>query len=150
MLEKRISFLLNTVVREMNSQADALLREEFGITYSQFVFLMIASEHPRIPVTRLAEELGVTKGAVSKRLSWFVKRGFATARHPPGDSKRIAITLSPLGKELADKAGNFLEQTFMSTISQGPQTEFHVLKDELSIIYDLLMKRRIDRENPST
>lgn len=149
MPEKRISFLLNTVVREMNSQADALLRHEFGITYSQFVFLMITSEHPHIPVTQLAEELGVTKGAVSKRVSWFVDRGFATAQHPPGDSKRIAITLSRQGKELANKAGDFLEQTFLSTITQGSQTNFQILGDELSIIYGQLIKRRNDAVNPA-
>jgi DNA-binding MarR family transcriptional regulator len=134
----------------MNSQADGLLRQEFGITYSQFVFLMITSEHPGIPVTRLAEELGVTKGAVSKRVSWFVDHGFATAQHPPEDSKRLVISLTHRGQQLADKAGNFLEQTFMSTISQGPDTDFHILRDELSIIYDQLMKRRIVVGNQTT
>jgi DNA-binding MarR family transcriptional regulator len=142
MPEKRISFLLNTVVREMNSHADSLLRHEFGITYSQFFFLMITSEHPSIDVTRLADELGVTKGAVSKRVSWFVERGFATAEHPPGDSKRIQISLTRQGKQLADNAGSFLERTFMSTISQDHETDYGVLSTELAKILDALIQRR--------
>jgi DNA-binding MarR family transcriptional regulator len=126
----------------MNSQADGLLRQKFGITYSQFFFLMITSEHPSIDVTRLADELGVTKGAVSKRVSWFVERGFATAEHPPDDSKRIEISLTKQGKQLADKAGNYLDQTFMSTISQDHESDYGVLSTELAKILDALIQRR--------
>lgn len=144
MTEKRISFLLNTVVREMNSQADGLLRQEFGITYSQFVFLMITSEHPGIDVTRLAHELGVSKSAVSKRLSWFVERGFAQTKHPPGDSKRITISLKREGELLAQKAGNYLENTFMATISNDSEADFDLLTVELSRIMGMLMKRRTE------
>jgi DNA-binding MarR family transcriptional regulator len=142
MPEMRISFLLNTVVREMNSQADALLRQEFGITYSQFVFLMITSEHPRIDVTGLAKELGVTKGAVSKRVEWFVERGFALSQHPPGDLKRVQISLTKSGVQLAMQAGSFLDKTFMSTISTNTKSNFDVLAIELQEIYTRLLHRK--------
>lgn len=141
MAEERISFLLNIVVREMNRQADGLLRSEFGITYSQFAFLMTLSENPRIDVTRLAEALGVTKGAVSNRLSWFTHRGLASSQHEPGNSKRLLVSLSPEGFRLAEAAGNFLEKTFTSTISRSGKSDFKLLTLELTKIHQSLLER---------
>jgi DNA-binding MarR family transcriptional regulator len=142
MTEKRISFLLNIVVREMNSQADGLLRHEFGITYSQFAFLMTLSENPEIDVTRLAEALGVTKGAVSNRLKWFIQKGLVSSGHKPGNSKQVLINLSPDGLSLAQAAGAFLEKTFTATIAKSRNNSYKALTLELEKIYGLLLDRR--------
>lgn len=144
MTEKRISFLLNIVVREMNSQADGLLRNEFGITYSQFVFLMTLSEHPEIDVTRLSEALGVTKGAVSNRLKWFMARGLASAQHKPGNSKQLLISLTPDGLSLSETSGAFLEKTFTSTIGKTRNNSYKALTRELEKIYEHLLARRLE------
>ena len=148
MTEKRISFLLNIVVREMNSQADGLLRNEFGITYSQFAFLMTLSENPEVDVTRLAEALGVTKGAVSNRLKWFIKRGLASSHHKPGNSKQLLINLTPDGLSLAGAAGTFLEKTFTSTIAKSRNNSYKALTLELEKIYGLLLARRFGENLP--
>lgn len=145
MAEKRISFLLNIVVREMNSQADGLLRDEFGITYSQFVFLITLSENPEIDVTRLAEALGVTKGAVSNRLRWFSQRGLASSTHKPGNSKQLMVRLTPKGLTLAQAAGSFLEKTFTSTISKSRTNSYKALTFELEKIYGLLLARKLGK-----
>jgi DNA-binding MarR family transcriptional regulator len=134
----------------MNSQADGLLRQEFGITYSQFVFLMITSEHPGIDVTRLAGELGVTKGAVSKRISWFIDRSYAYSKQPPGNSKRVCVYLTPQGLALAQNAGQFLENTFLTTIVKSPTNDYEKLSSELSHILDLLIARRAKHEQLSS
>lgn len=148
MTEKRISFLLNIVVREMNSQADGLLRNEFGITYSQFAFLMTLSENPEVDVTRLAEALGVTKGAVSNRLKWFIKRGLASSHHKRGNSKQLLINLTPDGLSLAGAAGTFLERTFTSTIAKSQNNSYKALTLELEKIYGLLLARRFGENLP--
>lgn len=143
MSEKRISFLLNIVVREMNSQADGLLRNEFGITYSQFVFLMTVSENPNIDVTRLSEALGVTKGAVSKRLSWFIEKGFVRCNHGTGNAKKVLVNLTPDGRKLVQQTGTFLETTFTSTISKSSQNNYQKLISELEKIHKYLLVRRL-------
>jgi DNA-binding MarR family transcriptional regulator len=142
MSEKRISFLLNIVVREMNSQADGLLRHELGITFNQFVFLKTLSENPEIDVTRLAEALGVTKGAVSNRLTWFTQRGLASSHHKAGNSKQLMVQLTPQGLALAREAGSFLEKTFTSTISKSRKNDYKALTLELEKIHGLLLARR--------
>ncbi|MFM1783730.1 MAG: hypothetical protein RLZZ579_7, partial [Actinomycetota bacterium] len=121
MVENRISFLLNDLVREMNGQADSLLRAAFGITYSQFVFLLIVLEADEIDITRLAEALGVTKGAVSKRIGWFLERALVTTNQAPGDSKRVLTSLTPEGIKHAKSAGDFLEQRFLAAITNSQE-----------------------------
>ena len=142
MTETRISFLLNHLVREINSQAGGLLREKFEITYSQFVFLVIVGENNYIDVTRLAQAMGVTKGAVSKRLSWFVERKFVTTYQSQLDAKRVLIALTKKGATLVDSAGNYLEREFLAAISKSPDFNQEILQSELSKMLLLLNSKR--------
>ena len=143
MEEERISFLLNSLVREMNSQADGLLRKEFGITYSQFIFLVKILEAPELDVTRLAERLGVTKGAVSKRLAWFVEREFARSYQLPGDSKRVMISLTTRGEQMAKLAGDYLEQAFLATLSQSSDIDFAQFGDDIRAVTRLFLAQSL-------
>jgi DNA-binding MarR family transcriptional regulator len=141
MVENRISFLLNDLVREMNGQADSLLRGKFGLTYSQFVFLLILLEKKEIDVTRLAEALGVTKGAVSKRIGWFLERDLVSTYQSPGDAKRVLTSLTPVGIKLAKSAGDFLEQRFLATITRSQEFDQELLRNELQKMLQLLLAK---------
>lgn len=145
MQERRISFLLNDLVRELNGQADSLLRHKFDITYSQFVFLLIVGEHSDVDITRLALSLGVTKGAVSKRMSWFVERGLVATHHTPDNSKRVLVTLTDQGASLAQAAGNFLEAEFLSTIASSPEFDQAILRTELAKMLELFVSKRVSK-----
>jgi len=142
MAELRISFLLNDLVREMNSQADGLLRRKFELTYSQFVFLLIIGENKEIDVTRLASALGVTKGAVSKRLNWFVERRLVETYQNQGNSKRVVISLTKEGSTLVKSAGNFLEKEFLAAISKSPEFDQEILRSELNKMLVLMLAKR--------
>lgn len=131
MQESRISFLLNELVREMNRQADSLLREEFDITYSQFAFLLKLTESGVTDVTRLAVALGVTKGAVSKRLGWFVNRGLVSTSQRENDAKRVMISITNSGSNLATKAGDYLESRLTLAITGSVGANLNALRLEL-------------------
>ena len=143
MQEKRITFLLNQVVQELNSHADGLLRGKYSITYSQFVFLVTLAERQTLDVTRLAEALGVTKGAVSKRLEWFTQRGLAQTTQAAGDSKRVLISLTKQGQDLAQESGDFLEAQFLSTMSKAPNIDYNLLNAELLKISEALAAKKV-------
>ena len=122
----------------MNGKADSLLRAEYGITHSQFVFLLCVHDSGPIDVTRLAEQLGVTKGAVSKRLAWFVEKNLAVTSQRPGDSKRVFVDLTSKGKKIAAKSVDFLESRFLATLSKNPNVDYKALSAEIMKIFDLL------------
>lgn len=141
MAEERISFLLNRLVREINGQADGLLRRKFAITYSQFVFLLTVAENPGLDITRLADRLGVTKGAVSKRLAWFVTREYTVSNHLPGDSKRVVISLTAQGEQLATAAGDFLEDAFLGTLSQSADINYTTFRADITAVTALFLAK---------
>jgi DNA-binding MarR family transcriptional regulator len=55
-------------------------------------------KHPGINVTRLAERMGVTKGAVSQMLKRLVHKKLISKRMIAGNEKEVAIELTDLGR----------------------------------------------------
>ena len=54
--------------------------------------------HSGINVTRLAEQTGVTKGAVSQTISKLVRKGLVRKTHALGNDKEIVLELTNLGQ----------------------------------------------------
>ena len=54
--------------------------------------------HPGINVTKLAENAGVTKGAVSQTINKLVRKGLVRKTHLPGNNKEIILELTNLGQ----------------------------------------------------
>ena len=131
MTEQRISFMLNSLVREMNGQADALLRAEYSITYSQFVFLQVLSESGQLDITRLAQALGVSKAAVSKRIDWFAERSLVHVDQDPTNAKRVLVSLTAQGADLSKKSGDYLERRFLNAVAAAPGVDFAALGEML-------------------
>ena len=50
-----------------------------------------------INVTKLAEQAGVTKGAVSQTINKLVRKGLARKTHAPGNEKEVILELTDLG-----------------------------------------------------
>lgn len=107
--------LLHEVVHATSRYADHLLRTEYGSTFSDFEYVAtIADLDNRPDVTELAACLQVTKAAVSKRLPQLEAKGLTMRASDPHHGRRVLITLTPRGQELADKAGGRLEEVFNS------------------------------------
>lgn len=134
MAEQRISFMLNSLVRVMNGRADALLRAEYLITYSQFVFLQVLGEGGQLDITRLAQALGVSKAAVSKRIDWFVERALVHVDQDPTNAKRVLVSLTTQGADLSKKSGDYLERRFLGAVAAAPGVDFAALGDTLATL----------------
>ena len=50
-----------------------------------------------INVTKLAEQAGVTKGAVSQTINKLVRKGLVRKTHAPGNDKEVVLELTDLG-----------------------------------------------------
>jgi len=53
--------------------------------------------HSGINVTRLAEQTGVTKGAVSQTINKLARKGLVQKTHAPGNDKEVILELTDLG-----------------------------------------------------
>jgi len=54
--------------------------------------------HSGINITKLAENTGVTKGAVSQIISKLVRKGMVRKTHAPGNEKEVVLELTNLGQ----------------------------------------------------
>lgn len=108
----RITFTLNHLVGELNRLADRILRREFGLTYSQFLFLVHLESSGTVSVSTLARHLGVSRAAVSKRVNWFRSRGLVDSGHLHSDQRLVTLAVTRRGKALVEKMSDVLEARF--------------------------------------
>jgi DNA-binding MarR family transcriptional regulator len=137
----RVTFTLNHVVNELNKHADRILRREFGLTYSQFLFLLHVRASGPVPSGALATQMGVSRAAVSKRMSWFVSRGLITSGGDRSDSRVVTLAITPAGKRLVTEMSDVLEHEF--------RVRFHELQGvDLDALNTTLLKILVHLKAP--
>ncbi len=65
---------------------------------------------PEMNVTEIAKTLGVTKGAVSQKLTWLEKKGFIVKLRQHGNNRDTFVKLTDLGWQAYDYHEKFHEQ----------------------------------------
>jgi len=110
--QHRVTFTLNHLVGELNRNADRILRDEFGLTYSQFLFLLHLDSAGTVSSSGLARNMGVSRAAVSKRISWFTSRGLLRSGQTHHDNRVLTLSITPKGKRLVLEMSDVLERRF--------------------------------------
>ncbi|MCL3859639.1 MarR family winged helix-turn-helix transcriptional regulator [Actinotalea sp. K2] len=108
-MSDRITYSLNHLVTAMNAYADQVLAERWGLTFSQFTFLAVLEDGQPLDITRMAECLGVSKAAVSKRVPGLQAKGYVQTVADPANARRVLLTLTDEGLRLAHEAGGLLD-----------------------------------------
>ena len=140
MAQHRVTFTLNHVVGELNKNADRILREEFGLTYSQFLFLVHLDSAGTVSSSVLAKNMGVSRAAVSKRVSWFTSRDLVRSGHTPSDNRVLTLALTSQGKRLVAQMSDHLEQRFRERFDSFEGVDLDELNRTLLSILDHLQE----------
>jgi len=116
-----ITFTLNRLVHVLNHHADAILRREYAMTYSHFIYLVKLAEQQPLEMTALAKHLGVTRAAISQRTPWFERHGLVTRSADPSHGRRVLLRLTPDGAAMLRSASLTLEARFRDafTLADG-------------------------------
>lgn len=152
-LGDRITVTLHALVERIDAFADHMLRAQFRITYSQFFFLAVLSsiERPGHPdVTEMAECLGVSKAAVSKRLTSFVDAGWITLPGDPANARRVVLALTPAARELVANAAAALDASFTEHFSRITSVDLVALHDDLKTVIRVLDEQSLDTQSLDT
>lgn len=139
MVKNRITFTLNELVSVLNGAADRLLRANFALTYSQFLFLVTLQRLGESNASQLSERLGVSRSAVSQRLDWFVKRKLIKVSKPKDNLKNLSLTLTLQGRSLATSSADFLEEQFRTLFRGLPNVNLSELDQTLKEITNQLL-----------
>ena len=132
MSDQRLAFTLHHLVAELDGLADSILRSEFGITHSQFEFLLAVADTQPVDVTTLAARLAVSKAAVSKRVTWFVHRHYVSVSHENERGRRVVLSLTSSGAALARRAAALLDERFVELTSTVDGIDLPRLHHDLS------------------
>ena len=141
----RVTFTLNELVYVLNSAADRLLRANFELTYSQFLFLVTLMSQDKPTASYLAECLGVSRAAVSQRLSWFQERDLVRVSRVSGNEKNLSLELTRKGELLATQSADFLEEEFRILFASGASVDLEKLDKTLTQVKTQLIKNMESR-----
>jgi DNA-binding MarR family transcriptional regulator len=131
-----LAVTLHQLVYRIDAYAEQLLREHHSVSYSHFHFLAVATTTERPDVTTLAECLGVSKAAVSKRLDALVRGGWITLGSDPANARRVLIDLTPQAHTLVADASAMLEREVAVVLSGLPPGEAQQLNQRLRALLD--------------
>lgn len=74
--------------------------EPLGLTYSQYLVMLVLWERSPASVGELGERLHVDTGTLTPLLKRMEQGGFVTRRRDPEDERRVLIALTPHGRDL--------------------------------------------------
>ena len=146
MSDNRITFTLNKLVNELNAAADRILREQFQITYSQFLFLVTLEQCGTIPSSAFAQQLGVSRAAISKRIPWFRERNLISVGTVDRDNRVVTLTITETGTRLVAETSQVLEQAFRDGFASLTTVNLDDVNDSLLTILNHLAQDNQNRE----
>ncbi len=102
-LEKQLCFRLYTVSR-LVTQAYRPYFEPLGITYPQYLVLLILWERDNLPVSEIASRLILDTNTVTPLLQRMERGGLVARTRGTVDSRQRIVSLTPHGRAMQEKA----------------------------------------------
>ena len=105
LLENQLCFRLYTASRLL-TQAYHLLLSEHGLTYPQYLVLLVLWEKDARPVSDIAKRLYLETNTVTPLLQRMERQGILARSKGTKDARQIIVKLSKKGKQLQDELTN--------------------------------------------
>src|SRR5690606_35495273 len=102
-LDEHLCFALYSASRAMTAAYRPLLTE-LGITYPQYLVLLVLGEEGDISVGRLGERLQLDSGTLSPLLKRMEAGGIVRRQRSETDERQVEVALTTEGKRLRRKA----------------------------------------------
>jgi DNA-binding MarR family transcriptional regulator len=103
-LDHQVCFALYSASRAATAVYRPVL-EELGLTYPQYLVMLVLWENEPRGVKEIGEELGLDSGTLSPLLKRLEALGLCERRRSGEDERSVAVHLTPAGRELSGKAG---------------------------------------------
>jgi DNA-binding MarR family transcriptional regulator len=102
-LDRQVCFALYSASRAATAVYRPVL-DELGLTYPQYLVMLVLWESEPRGVKELGGELGLDSGTLSPLLKRLEALGFVERRRSGEDERRVAIHLTPAGRSLSGPA----------------------------------------------
>ena len=109
LLDNQLCFSLYAASRAMTA-AYAPLLEPLGLTYPQYLALLVLWEGDNISVKQLGERLQLDSGTLTPVLGKLEERGLVARERDDADARVVRVTLTAVGRALKQKAKKIPER----------------------------------------
>ncbi|MBF4576518.1 MarR family winged helix-turn-helix transcriptional regulator [Frondihabitans sp. VKM Ac-2883] len=99
LLDEQICFALYSASRALTARYRDLL-EPLGVTYPQYLVLLVLWEEGPVTVGYLGDRLNLDSGTLSPLLRRLETSGHVTRTRTPGDERVVEVSLTASGSEL--------------------------------------------------
>ena len=140
-LDNQICFRLYTAAR-LVTQAYTPILTALGITYPQYLVLMVLWEQDNQPVNDIAHRLFLETNTVTPLLQRMEKLGIVSRRKGKEDKRQQIVSLTKKGKALEEEAFAQIPSGMGEQLSACPMKveDYQRLAQELDSIIDTLKK----------
>ncbi|MBQ9712285.1 MAG: MarR family transcriptional regulator [Bacteroidales bacterium] len=125
-LDNQLCFRFYTVSR-LITQAYGPMLEKLGVTYPQYLVLLVLWEKDSQPVNDIAKRLLLNTNTVTPLLKRMEDEGLLSRKKGTEDARQVIVSLTDKGKELEEQAMNIpfqLLQKFSCTNLDQDQVAF--------------------------
>lgn len=141
-LENQLCFPLYAASRLVIQEYQPHL-EKLGITYPQYLVLMILWETDSIAVSEITRRLILNTNTITPVLKRMEAQGIITRQRSDEDERKVIVTLTPKGKELQIEAASIPEKLVAGLLSSNVDGEdLQRLKDQLHVIIQYLVDKQ--------
>ncbi len=102
-LENQLCFRLYTASR-LITQAYYPLLSAIGLTYPQYLVMMVLWEQDCLPVNDIAKRLYLETNTVTPLLKRMEAEGFVSRSRSSADARQVIVNLTPKGRSLENRA----------------------------------------------
>ena len=140
-LDNQICFRLYTAAR-LVIQAYTPMLNELGITYPQYLVLMVLWEKDNQPVNDIAHRLLLETNTVTPLLQRMEKLGIVSRKKGEQDKRQQIVSLTEKGKAMEEQAYNSIPKAMGEKLSGCPlqMEDYEHLAQELDSMIETLKK----------
>ncbi|HWE12284.1 MAG TPA: MarR family winged helix-turn-helix transcriptional regulator [Solirubrobacteraceae bacterium] len=118
-MEQDLSRTLHTLTARLDRGADALLRDEAGMSYSRFLALFMIGSFGADTQRVLAQRLGVTEPSASRMTRVLADTGLVQVIPDPAGGHRHQLRLTASGAQLVHAWGGLLEERLAALVESA-------------------------------
>ena len=134
-LDNQICFPLYAISRLVIQQYKLLL-DELGVTYPQYLVLLVLWEQEEIPVKEISHRLFLETNTLTPLLKRMQSNGILERKRSKTDERVVIISLTPKGKELQNRAIEIPNKLVQQSDCFSTEEDVFVLKRILDKILD--------------
>ena len=140
-LDNQLCFLFHRIGRELNAAYRPLLAD-LGLTYSQYLVMLVLWERDGLGVGDLGDRLDLDSGTLSPLLRRLERAGLVRRERATSDERRVTIHLTGRGRDLQERAAGIPEAIAGFVVDD--EAGYEAMKTQLNDLVARIALSRVD------